>query len=298
MTSAMLVVATHERRHLQRQVRRERVERRSGGNSRASPACSDLEDPLRLARGRAGDARRDPRARSPAVRGRAPSSPATPRSGRRAPPTSTAPPGSPRSVVVAVAHLRRARVHAHPHPQRARLRPRSAANASCASTAASTASTQSRTRHGTRRPSSSPRARRAPRPRRAGSRRDAPTPPCIASGCSSHRRVEPSRSVNRNVTVPDGNSATRTPSRRHPASSKPGNPDHRHLLMRRPPWTRASKPTAAASSRRKKRARDVPFSLPVSAGSVERSACRYVRVPGAPIGRSGAVAPGDGFCEV
>src|SRR4051812_19069793 len=29
---------------------------------------------------------------------------------------------------------------------------------------------------------------------------------CIASGWSSHSRVEPSRSVNRNVTVPDGNS--------------------------------------------------------------------------------------------
>src|SRR6476659_993748 len=34
----------------------------------------------------------------------------------------------------------------------------------------------------------------------------------IASGNSSHRRVEPSRSVNKNVTVPDGNSATPTPS--------------------------------------------------------------------------------------
>ena len=33
----------------------------------------------------------------------------------------------------------------------------------------------------------------------------------IASGCSSHRRVEPSMSVNKNVTVPDGNSATTTP---------------------------------------------------------------------------------------
>ena len=33
----------------------------------------------------------------------------------------------------------------------------------------------------------------------------------IASGCSSHRRVEPSRSVNKKVTVPDGNSVTLTP---------------------------------------------------------------------------------------
>jgi hypothetical protein len=31
---------------------------------------------------------------------------------------------------------------------------------------------------------------------------------CIASGCSSHRRVEPSMSVNKNVTVPDGISTT------------------------------------------------------------------------------------------
>ena len=35
--------------------------------------------------------------------------------------------------------------------------------------------------------------------------------PRIASGCSSHRRVEPSISVNKNVTVPDGNSLTTTP---------------------------------------------------------------------------------------
>src|SRR5262249_33206215 len=30
---------------------------------------------------------------------------------------------------------------------------------------------------------------------------------CITSGCCSHRRVEPSRSVNKKVTVPDGNPA-------------------------------------------------------------------------------------------
>ena len=47
--------------------------------------------------------------------------------------------------------------------------------------------------------------------RHAGSRRGAPTRPCIASGCSSHRRVEPSRSVNRNVTVPVGSSTIPTP---------------------------------------------------------------------------------------
>src|SRR5207253_10020867 len=33
----------------------------------------------------------------------------------------------------------------------------------------------------------------------------------IASGCCSHSRVEPSRSVNRNVTVPDGSSDTSPP---------------------------------------------------------------------------------------
>ena len=33
----------------------------------------------------------------------------------------------------------------------------------------------------------------------------------IASGSFSHRRIELSRSVNKNVTVPDGNSLTTTP---------------------------------------------------------------------------------------
>ena len=37
----------------------------------------------------------------------------------------------------------------------------------------------------------------------------------IAAGCCSHSRVEPSRSVNRNVTVPDGSSGT-SPPRRFP----------------------------------------------------------------------------------
>ncbi len=65
----------------------------------------------------------------------------------------------------------------------------------------------------------------------ARSRRDAPTPSRIASGCSSHRRVEPSRSVNKNVTVPDGNSVTTTPCGPQPEdASKPGKPDDRHLL--------------------------------------------------------------------
>ena len=38
--------------------------------------------------------------------------------------------------------------------------------------------------------------------------------PPMASGCSSHRRVEPSRSVNRNVTVPLGSSLDRRADRR------------------------------------------------------------------------------------
>jgi hypothetical protein len=55
------------------------------------------------------------------------------------------------------------------------------------------------------------------------------------SGCSCDSRVEPARSVNKNVTVPDGNSLTTTPRldrTRH--VSKPGKPDHRHLPTRRP----------------------------------------------------------------
>ena len=38
----------------------------------------------------------------------------------------------------------------------------------------------------------------------------------IASGCSSHSRVDPSRSVNKNVTVPVGSSDTQTPLGRLP----------------------------------------------------------------------------------
>src|SRR6185436_8256912 len=34
---------------------------------------------------------------------------------------------------------------------------------------------------------------------------------CISSGDSSHRRVEPSTSVNKKVTIPEGSSATPTP---------------------------------------------------------------------------------------
>src|SRR4051812_4611981 len=38
----------------------------------------------------------------------------------------------------------------------------------------------------------------------------------MASGCSSQSRVEPSTSVNRNVTVPDGNSTMTPPGRPRP----------------------------------------------------------------------------------
>ncbi len=51
----------------------------------------------------------------------------------------------------------------------------------------------------------------APRPRHAAARRGARAPARIAAGCCSQSRVEPSRSVNRNVTVPDGSSGTLPP---------------------------------------------------------------------------------------
>ena len=48
-------------------------------------------------------------------------------------------------------------------------------------------------------------------------------------GISSHRRVEPSRSVNKNVTVPNGNSPTRTPlTDPARAASQSDRPEHRH----------------------------------------------------------------------
>ena len=87
-----------------------------------------------------------------------------------------------------------------------------------------------RERRRRRRRCSSRPGRHAPRPRpekpswRASAAR-------IASGCSSHRRVDPSRSVNRNVTVPDGNSLTPTPlTVRSRHASKPGKPDERRLI--------------------------------------------------------------------
>ena len=51
----------------------------------------------------------------------------------------------------------------------------------------------------------------AARPRRAGCASWRASAGRIASGCCSQRRVEPSRSVNRNVTVPDGSSGTSPP---------------------------------------------------------------------------------------
>ena len=114
------------------------------------------------------------------------------------------------AVVVAVAQLGRRRCARPSARAAARSSPHgSAASARCASDrGVDRVVRASRTPRARRRRSSSRRGRRAPRPRRAGSRRGAPARACIASGCSSHRRVEPSRSVNRNVTVPVGSSVT------------------------------------------------------------------------------------------
>ena len=81
----------------------------------------------------------------------------------------------------------------------------SRSSARCASTAAATRSVRARERRvhavaGGLHDRTAVRARSRP----GGSRRGAPARRASSSGCSSHRRVEPSRSVNRNVTVPVG----------------------------------------------------------------------------------------------
>ena len=134
-------------------------------------------------------------------------SPATQRSARRAPTAiSRAARFTARAVIVAVAELGLAGMDPHPHPQRLRRRPTVRGdNATCAATAAATAScAPSRTRRGTRRPLSSRRNRHATSTASRTISSWRANAGCITSGCSSHRRVEPSTSVNKNVTVPDG----------------------------------------------------------------------------------------------
>ena len=192
----------------------------------------DLEHALGPRQGRAGDARPGRRGRTRrASAHQSARSLATPRSGRRARPPSAAPPDSPpcrnsrrrgtrASPVCTPIRTRNGPVSPHDSARQRELRRHRRGDARRA---------PSRTPRGTRRPSSSPHDPRCARSRRAGSRRGAPSAGRIASGCSSHRRVEPSRSVNKNVTVPDGNSATRPLlDRSRDAASKPGKPDDRH----------------------------------------------------------------------
>ena len=103
----------------------------------------------------------------------------------------------------------------------------SASSARCAATAATPPPPRSRTQHGTHHPSSSPHTRRAPRSPRGPTRHDAPTPRASRPDAPPTERVEPSMSVNKNVTVPDGNSLTTTPDGPQPRTqSKSGKTDH------------------------------------------------------------------------
>ena len=168
----------------------------------------DLEHVHRRARGRAAGARRGRRARRrrAARRGPAPRSPATRRSGRRArrhQPRRSVHGGA---VVVAVAQLGFAGVDADADLQPADRVPARVVIARCASIAAATATGGGRrTRRARRRRWSSRHAvvRRDRHPQDLVVARQALR---IASGCSSHSRVDPSMSEKRNVTVPDGRS--------------------------------------------------------------------------------------------
>ena len=98
-------------------------------------------------------------------------------------------------------------------PIRTRIGPE--ASASCAARAAASAPAPSGRRRRRRRPACPPRPRRALRTRRAGHGGARPAPRAYAlapSSCSSF--VEPSTSVKRKVTVPDGRSRS---TRRHHA---------------------------------------------------------------------------------
>ncbi len=193
--------------------------------------------PARVHPDRATDARRGRRAR-PSHRAPTRWSPPTPPLGRRAPRSSGEPPGSPRCR----SSRRRA---APPHM--------------CATPCVPAAVPS--------RPTALRRARVAPRPRRRPRRGAVPNaawkpspvvfttnPACpsiasrttascraragrIASGCCSQRRVDPSRSVKRNVTVPDGNSLNAdSPAR--PGFRGPVNQTIAHDAPRTAPATR------------------------------------------------------------
>ena len=130
-------------------------------------------------------------------------------------------PGRPvhrRTEIVAVALLHLAGMQAHPHPQDAPLRPTLTAQPSCASSAAP------------KPVASTVKGGREPIPDRgehpatmgldarphdlvmAGQRAR------IASGADSHNRVEPSTSVNRKVTVPEGTPTPGVSHERHTAT--------------------------------------------------------------------------------
>ena len=216
-TASDLLVTSHERRELHRQVPRQRIERPQRRERRvADPGASTWNTRSGRARSRS---RCSPRSTSTSPGGR-PSrtqlrgrqrhhdlaamrdrhQPRRPihrrrRSSRRraAPPRRCGPPSAPAAVPCTPTAPRQGPLRGDRRVDARRAR--------------------SRTPRATHHPSSSRHNRRATRPRRARSRRDAPTPPASPPGCSSHRRVEPSRSVNKKVTVPDGNSATPTPYR-------------------------------------------------------------------------------------
>jgi hypothetical protein len=102
------------------------------------------------------------------------------------------------------------------------------------------------------------------------------------SGCSSHKRVEPSRSVNKKLTVPVGNSAIPSPLRGSSPGGKPAS-----SASRRPNATRTEQhaPSAlrATPNRRYGRGRDALGSDPRSrsAGVVCGSGRRALVTPSA-----------------
>ena len=110
-----------------------------------------------------------------------------------------------RTEVVAVTFLDGAEMHPHPHldlaPRRARARPATPAGHPGPPRPRRRASGTPRR---TRRRRWRTRTRRGPRSPPGGSRRDVRAPARIASGCCSHRGVEPSMSVNKKLTVPVG----------------------------------------------------------------------------------------------
>ena len=99
--------------------------------------------------------------------------------------------------------------------------------------------------------------RRAPQSRRATPRRARPAPPASPSASASHRRVEPSTSVNRNVTTPEGAAAVMAsprPRRYAPRSqgmspSRGSDPDSRGRRRRRRGLGPAAPASAAARFR-------------------------------------------------